>query len=123
MGTLYPCQASFAEEIIQNAVASAGRDRRFAPVKPDELNKLDLIVSVITVAPRLISEQAAESLDPALDGLAVLYGDRYGVVLSGETNNPANMIKWGRIRAGAVTDSPVRYYEIQDIRFMESEFK
>jgi AMMECR1 domain-containing protein len=122
MGTLYPCQSNFAEEIIENAAASAGRDRRFPAVGPGELSKLDLIVSVITSRPRPISEQVARSLDPARDGLAVLYGDRYGVVLSGETYDPANMVKWGRIRAGAPKGSSVRLFEIHDIRFMESEF-
>jgi hypothetical protein len=123
MGTLYPCQPSFAEEIIQNAVASAGRDRRFSPVKPDELNQLNLIVSIIVGSPKPISEQAVQSLDPSRAGLAVLNGDRFGVVLSGETDTPSNMLKWGRIRAGASNGSTIRLFEVNDIRFMESQFK
>src|SRR5947209_16969369 len=36
MGTLYPMQPNLAEEIIENAVASAGRARRFRPVRIGE---------------------------------------------------------------------------------------
>jgi AMMECR1 domain-containing protein len=123
MGTLYPCQANLAQEIIQNAVASAGRDRRFAPVKPEELSHLNLIVSIILGTPTPISASQASSLDPVEDGLAVLNGDRYGIVLSGETTDAANMVKWGCIRAGAKSTSPVRYFDIHDVRFMESQFQ
>ncbi len=125
MGTLYPAQADLADEIIENAVASAGRDLRFKPVQPGELSQLDLIVSVITEAPRPISAEAAARLDPAREGLAVQRGDRFGVVLSGETPHPADMLAWGKIRAGIKPgqDQPAQYYAVDDVRFMESQFK
>ena len=47
MGTLFPAQADLADEIIENAEASAGRDLRFPPVRPTELVGLNLIISVI----------------------------------------------------------------------------
>src|SRR5437870_2625661 len=68
MGTLYPTQPNLAEEIIETAVASAGRDRRFRPVTIQELPHLDLIVSIVG-PPRPISAEAARTLDPAHDGL------------------------------------------------------
>jgi AMMECR1 domain-containing protein len=122
MGTLYPMQPDLAEEIIQNAVASAGRDRRFPPVKITELPHLDLIVSIVD-APRPISAEEAASLDPASDGLAVKYSGRYGVVLSGETFSTAKMIAWGRTRAGAPTHASVQFFALHDLRFMESQYK
>jgi uncharacterized protein len=122
MGTLYPMQPNLAEEIIENAVESAGRDRRFPPVRVTELPQLDLIVSIVDM-PRPISAIQATELDPAVDGLAVKYGDRFGVVLSGETPDPDNLPKWGRIRAGAKSTDAVEYFEIHDVRFMESRFK
>src|SRR5258708_30791681 len=36
MGTLYPVEATAAEEIISSAVSAAGRDRRFKPIKLTE---------------------------------------------------------------------------------------
>jgi AMMECR1 domain-containing protein len=121
MGTLYPEQADLADEIIENAAASAGRDRRFPPVRPGELKELNLIVSVVG-EPHPISESQAVELDPVTEGLAVKCGDRYGVVLSGETSDPAKMIAWGKTRAGAKPGDSVSYSEIHDLRFMESEY-
>lgn len=37
IGTFLPQRANVAEEIIENAIASATRDPRFPPVRPDEL--------------------------------------------------------------------------------------
>jgi AMMECR1 domain-containing protein len=122
MGTLYPMQPNLAEEIIENAAASAGRDRRFRPVRMQELPELVLIVSIVGT-PRAISAEEAGTLDPARDGLVVKCGDRYGVVLSGETPHRENMLNWGRIRAGAGPHSPVELFRIHDLRFMESQFR
>jgi AMMECR1 domain-containing protein len=122
MGTLYPTQPNLAEEIIENAAAAAGRDRRFPPVQISELPALNLIVSIVRT-PRAISKDEARSLDPARDGLVAKCGDRYGVVLSGETPHRENMLRWGRLRAGASTHSPLQLFQIHDLRFMESQFK
>jgi AMMECR1 domain-containing protein len=122
MGTLYPTQPDLAEEVIANAVASAGRDRRFPAIPVAELPKLDLIVSVVDI-PRPITPAAAAQLNPAQDGLAVEYHGRYGVVLSGETFSAQTMLAWGRIRAGAKPTSPVQFFEIHDLRFMESQYR
>ncbi len=122
MGTLYPTQPNLAEEIIENAAASAGRDRRFKPVKIKELAQLNLIVSVVGT-PRAISDSEAAALDPAQDGLVVKCGGRYGVVLSGETPYRSNMIAWGCTRAGAGPKSSVELFQIHDLRFMESQYK
>lgn len=121
MGTLYPTQPTLAEEIVENAAASAGRDRRFPPVSVKELAGLNLIVSIVGT-PRAISQSAAERLDPVTDGLAVKYEDRYGVVLSGESPHRENMIAWGRARAGAEPNAAVEFFQIHDLRFMESQF-
>ena len=122
MGTLYPTQPNLAEEIIENAAASAGRDRRFQPVKIAELSQLNLIVSIVDT-PHPISESEAGRLDPAQDGLVVKCGDRYGVVLSGETPYPQNLLAWGRVRAGAGPNAPVELFRIHDLRFMESQYR
>lgn len=122
MGTLYPTQPTLAEEIIENAAASAGRDRRFKPVSVKELVGLNLIVSVVGT-PRSISASEAAQLDPVTDGLAVKYEDRFGVVLSGESPHRENMIAWGRARAGAKANAVVEFFQIHDLRFMESQYK
>src|SRR5438552_10620232 len=45
MGTLYPAEPNAAREIIANAVAAAGRDRRFPPSRPTQLKCHTLLVS------------------------------------------------------------------------------
>src|SRR5579884_744523 len=55
MGNLCPMAPCLAQEIIANAVAAAGPDRRFAPVKPADLGRTTLIVSIVE-PPESISE-------------------------------------------------------------------
>lgn len=118
MGTLYPLETDVAHEIIANAVTAAGRDRRFPPVKVSEMSKLRLIVSIVG-QPEPIDDRAAATLDPVNDGLVVKNGDRYGVMLSGETSSPDLMLRWGRKRAGAGPSTSVEFFRLDDVRFME----
>jgi AMMECR1 domain-containing protein len=118
MGTLYPVEPDVAHEIISNAVTAAGRDRRFAPIKVSELAKLKLIVSIVG-RPEPITESEAAALDPVRDGLVVKNGDRFGVMLSGETPHIDLMLRWGRIRAGAGPHTAVQFFRLDDVRFME----
>jgi len=119
MGSLYPTQPDAAEEIIASAVAAAGHDRRFPPLRPAELSRLTLIVSFVS-RPRPITASEAAHLDPVREGLAVQNGDRWGVVLSGETPRRENLPLWGRIRAGARPADPVQWFAIRDVRMKES---
>ena len=119
MGTLYPMQPNAALEIIENAVAAAGRDRRFPPIKPGEANSLILIVSFVGKPVPITPAELAE-LDPTRDGLVVKAGDRSGVVLSGETGSVERMLAWGRIRAGAhKPDTHVELFRLPVVRFVE----
>jgi AMMECR1 domain-containing protein len=118
MGSLYPTEANTAREIIASAIAAAGRDHRFAPIKPQELKGLNLIVSIVG-QPRPIDAAAVAGLDPARDGIAVKYGDRFGVTLSGETNDVQRMLKWARTRAGAPANAKVQLFRLDDVRFVE----
>lgn len=119
MGSLYPTQPDAAEEIIASAVAAAGHDRRFPPLRRQELPRLTLIVSFVA-RPRPITASEAARLDPVREGLAVQNGDRWGVVLSGETARRENLPLWGRIRAGAGPADPVQWFAIRDVRMKET---
>ncbi len=119
MGSLYPTQPDAAEEIIASAVAAAGHDRRFPPLRRQELPRLTLIVSFVA-RPRPITASEAARLDPVREGLAVQNGDRWGVVLSGETARRENLPRWGRVRAGAGPTDPVQWFAIRDVRMKET---
>ncbi|MFQ6131353.1 MAG: AMMECR1 domain-containing protein [Armatimonadota bacterium] len=116
MGSLYPTRANLAEEIVAAAVAAAGLDARRAPVKPAELPRLQLVVSIVS-PPEGITDPAV--LDPVTEGLAVRSARRTGVVLPGETTHLDRMIKWARIRAGAEPDEEVDYFRVRAFRIAE----
>ena len=69
--------------------------------------------------PHPIDAQALSGIDPARDGIAVKFGDYYGVTLSGETNDVDRMVKWARIRAGAAKGSAVQLFRLEDVRIVE----
>jgi AMMECR1 domain-containing protein len=117
MGTLQPREATLAQEIIANAFAAALFDKRFPPLKTADLARLRVIVSIIGDA-QPVADPA--TLDPVQDGLAVCGPTETGVVLPGETNDPAKMLAWGRIRAGATPDTPVRYLRLEAIRYLDA---
>lgn len=118
MGSLYPTEPNTAREIIASAIAAAGRDHRFPPIRPQELKSLTLIVSIVGT-PHALDARALSTIDPKRDGLAVKYGDRYGVTLSGETDDADRMVQWARIRAGAGPKSQIQLFRLEDVRFLE----
>ena len=65
------------EAVRRMAVASAREDPRFAPVAPDELEDLDVEVSVLSPSQRVRPEDVV----PGRDGLIVRRGGRAGVLL------------------------------------------
>ena len=60
------------------ALASAFRDSRFRPVSAAELSSLDVEVSVLTP---LASVTAPDTIQPGLDGVVLIVGDRSAVFL------------------------------------------
>lgn len=68
IGTIQPTQPTLAEEIIQNAVSAATRDPRFSPLRPDELEDLDVKVDVLC-PPEPV--ESLDQLDPKRYGLIV----------------------------------------------------
>ena len=116
MGSLYPTRPSLAEEIIAAASAAAGIDYRFRPIRPEELAKLRLIVSVVG-EPQAIAE--VSRIDPVSDGIVARLGDHLGVTLPGETVHLDRAIRWARIRAGVKDGTQVEYFLLPAVRVME----
>ena len=78
IGTILPVYGSVAEEIIHNAVSASTRDPRFDPVRPDELDKLEINVDVLTAPERIESK---EELDVKRYGVIVSSGSKRGLLL------------------------------------------
>ena len=78
IGTILPVYGSVAEEIIHNAVSASTRDPRFDPVRPDELDRLEINVDVLTAPERIESK---EELDVKRYGVIVSCGGKRGLLL------------------------------------------
>ena len=78
IGTIAPTQENLAREIIRNAVSAAAHDPRFSPIRPEELDLLDISVDVLG-EPEDIASPAA--LDVKRYGVIVSKGSRRGLLL------------------------------------------
>ena len=78
IGTIEPVQRNVAEEIIANAISAATRDPRFSPLRPEELDDLDISVDVLTEPEPIAS---LGELDPKVYGVIVSSGGRRGLLL------------------------------------------
>ncbi|HET7695863.1 MAG TPA: AmmeMemoRadiSam system protein A [Vicinamibacterales bacterium] len=79
IGTL-ECRRPLAEEVARVAVSAALEDPRFPPVRPSELDELDVEVSVLgPLEPIDPSDPAA--IEIGRHGLVVEYGARRGLLL------------------------------------------
>jgi AmmeMemoRadiSam system protein A len=68
IGTIQPECENVALEVVRNAISSATRDPRFPPLRPDELEDLEVKVDVLG-EPELVESE--EELDPKVYGLIV----------------------------------------------------
>jgi AmmeMemoRadiSam system protein A len=78
IGTIEPVQDNLAQEIIANAISAATRDPRFRPMRPEELQDLEISVDVLTPAEPIAS---LADLDPKIYGVIVQSGRRRGLLL------------------------------------------
>ena len=78
IGTFLPTRENIAKEIISNAVSASTRDPRFDAVRPEELDKLEINVDVLS-APERIGSKA--ELDVKKYGVIVSSGGRRGLLL------------------------------------------
>ena len=78
IGTIRAVCPSIAEEIIENGVSAASRDPRFAPIEPEELDKLTITVDVLGDTEKIDSP---DKLDVKRYGVVVKKGYRKGLLL------------------------------------------
>ncbi|MDH7487373.1 MAG: AmmeMemoRadiSam system protein A [Anaerolineae bacterium] len=121
IGTIEPTQDNVAEEVIQNAVNAATRDPRFPPVRPEELDDLEIKVDVLS-EPEPVS--GPEELDPKRYGLIVqskrnpwkrglLLPDLEGI------DTVEKQLYWTRVHKAGIRDpeEPVQLYRFAVERY------
>jgi len=83
IGSIFPQQPLW-RSVISGAVSAATADHRFSPVTPDELDQIEVEVSVLTLPRRLefeSSEELLKKLRPNVDGVVLRVGRRQSTYL------------------------------------------
>ena len=118
IGTIQPTYDNLADEVIHNAISAATRDPRFSPVRPRELEGLDVKVDVL-------------STPEPVDGLEELDARRYGVIVQSTrdwrrglllpdlegVDTVEEQIRICRLKAGIGSDEPVELLRFQVDRY------
>ncbi|NLV74398.1 MAG: AmmeMemoRadiSam system protein A [Chloroflexi bacterium] len=78
IGTIEPTRPNAAQEIIRNAISAAVHDPRFAPLRADELDSLEISVDLLGAAEPI---ESLDQLDPKRYGVIVSFGNRRGLLL------------------------------------------
>ena len=83
IGSIFP-QEELCRAVIERAKSAATDDPRFPPVKPEELDDLEIEVSVLTIPKRLEFDSAKDllaKLRPGIDGVVLRIGPRQSTYL------------------------------------------
>jgi AmmeMemoRadiSam system protein A len=112
IGTISPCEQSLALETIRNAIASATRDPRFPPMVAQEVDDLEIDVSVLHPAERI---ESTAQLNPRHYGVIVQRGSRRGLLLPDipGIDDPETQVAVARQKAWIAPDDPVTLYRFQ----------
>ncbi|MCR5508119.1 MAG: AmmeMemoRadiSam system protein A [Lachnospiraceae bacterium] len=78
IGTISSVYANIGEEIIENAISASTRDPRFNPIKPNELESLEISVDVLSDAEDISGK---DELDVKRYGVIVTKGYKRGLLL------------------------------------------
>jgi AmmeMemoRadiSam system protein A len=116
IGTIEPSKANIALEIIHNAISAATRDPRFPPVRPNELDSLDVKVDVLT-EPEAV--KSPDELDPKRYGVIVQSGWRRGLLLPDleGVDTVEYQVEIARNKAGIGADEPFELYRFEVRRY------
>jgi len=121
IGTIEPTQPNVAQEIIRNAISAATQDPRFPPVRPDELDDLEISVDLLS-PPEPI--QGPEDLDVQRYGLivqSVRSPWKRGLLLPNLSGiqTVEEQIYWARVQKAGIQDpeEPVEMYRFEVNRY------
>jgi AmmeMemoRadiSam system protein A len=112
IGTIQATEATLAQEVINNAISAATRDPRFPPVAPEELDDLEIDVSVLHAAEPIRSEA---ELDPKCYGVIVQHGWRRGLLLPDieGIDDAETQVRYARMKAGISPREPVELFRFR----------
>lgn len=116
IGTVKPTQKNLAREIIKNAISACGHDPRFSPVRPEEVEELDVSVDVLGAKEPVAS---IEELDPEKYGVIVKKGHRSGLLLPDleGIDRAEKQVEVACKKAGVDYDKSVQLFRFEVERF------
>ena len=83
IGSLQPTRA-LGDDVVANAAAAALADRRFSPLGRDDLDRVEMEVSLLSVPTAVLfgdDRELVATLRPGVDGVILASGDRRGTYL------------------------------------------
>jgi len=116
IGTIEPRMPSVAEEVIANSIHAATRDPRFPPVRPEELDELEISVDILSDAEPI---ESTAQLDPTRYGVIVEAGWRRGLLLPDleGIDTAEQQVAIARRKALIAADEPVQLSRFEVIRY------
>jgi len=131
IGSLQPTRA-LGDDVVANAAAAALADRRFAPLTRDDLARVEMEVSLLSVPTAVLFGDEREllaTLRPGVDGVILASGDRRGTYLPQvwtDLPEPGQFIASLKQKAGIPADTRLTRCQIwryQVRKWKESELK
>lgn len=115
IGTLEPYRDSLALEIQSNAISASTKDPRFQPLRPEELEGLEVSVDVLFPAEKILS---LRDLDPKRYGVIVSSGLRRGVLLPNleGIDTAERQVEIARRKAGIAAADPITLERFEVVR-------
>ena len=116
------------QAVIDGAAGAAVRDRRFPPVRPDELDKIVIDISILTAPKPVYYNEPSDLLKrlrPGVDGVVLILGPRQAVYLPAvwkEITDPEDFMRKLSRKAGLSPDA-WRQPSARILTFQVEEFK
>jgi AmmeMemoRadiSam system protein A len=122
MGHIFP-RTSIVRAVIENAASAAVKDPRFSPVKPEEVDDLDIEVSVLSIPKPLeysSPKELVEKLRPGVDGVVLHKGSAQSTFLPQvweELSKPeeflSRLAQKAGLSAGGWKDADILTYQVE----------
>lgn len=119
-GTIVPTEPNLAEAIIHTAIASATDDPRFMPMRPHELEGLDIKVDVLSPM-EPVSD--VSQLDEKIYGVLIKTDRRRALLLPDipMVDSVARQLELVRLKAGLLPDEPAELYRFTVKRYQQEK--
>lgn len=119
-GILAPTQSNLAETIIQTAVASAIDDPRFPPMRPEELEGLDVKIDLLSPMEPV---NDINELNEKVYGVLIQAGQRRALLLPDipMVDSVPRQLELVRRKAGLSPHEPAQLYRFTVTRYQEKD--